>query len=102
MTAWVILSSGIFRRCHLGSRVYPGRLVQIWAAALDLSWEAICFGNGHLPAKDLLCNGMGPFGNMKRRNPRSSPGGQHLVSSRRVSVFDLKRDEETGIGINRQ
>jgi hypothetical protein len=45
---------------------------------------------------------MRPFGSVKRGNRWAFAAAQHLVGCDRVGVFHIKRDEKTGIGVNRQ
>jgi hypothetical protein len=69
---------------------------------VEFPMHTVCFVMRHLLAKDLLRNRMCPLSKMERRNAWPCTGAQQLVGICRVSVSYIERDEEAGVGVNRQ
>jgi hypothetical protein len=69
---------------------------------MELLMNAIRFSSRHLPAKDLLRNGMCPFREMKWRDAWPGSCAQKQVGLRGVSILHVNRNEKAGIGVNRQ
>src|SRR5262249_42783985 len=61
------------------------------AVIVEVAMKLVCFRNGHLPAKHLLCNRMRPFGNVKRGNRRAFAAAQHVVGSPKWTILEPSR-----------
>jgi hypothetical protein len=70
--------------------------------AIELKMKSIRFGRGDLLPKHVLSDCMTPFSNVERSDWRAFGATQELVGCRGVNVFQIKGDEEAGIGVSRQ
>jgi hypothetical protein len=69
---------------------------------LEFLFDSARVGCRDLPAEDLLGNSIGPLRRMERGKQDVWLSTQQLIGSARMGVFDLDRDQEAAVNVNRQ